>query len=241
VRWADALVSVLIDEDADFGLPPLPPIATFVPNGALDAVAAQTGPVSVFGDSLALQAQGYLDAIAAAQDRELSVAAYGGTALCDWRAAAEETIAAGDAAEIVLAFVGNNVTACMDRAEGAALVARYVEDVEAIVALATEAQIPVTLVGPPDMGTEQTAVTAGLLRNAFSQVLGVNYVDASTALSPGGFAAVLPCLPFETDASGCVDGMIPVRDRDGIHLAPPNDTNYSSGAWRYAAVLLRAG
>ena len=66
------------------------------------------------------------------------------------------------------------------------------------------------------------------------------YLDADQLLSPDGFQARRPCLAFETAALGCHNGLIVVRSPDGTHLSLPvgGDGGYSSGAWRYANLLL---
>ncbi len=239
-RWAETVVSALPPANApDLGLPPLPPLAGAVPAGALDTVTDPgDGGVAVFGDSLTLQASRYLTAIGEHQQRAVTVAAYGGAALCDWFATIEDTIANDAPADIVLAFAGNNLTPCIATDDGDELVAAYVRDVEHVVDLAEAAGATVTLAGPPDMGKPDENSVAVALRVAFAEVEGVNHVDLATALSPNGFTDLLPCLAFETAGYGCTDGNIAVRDADGVHLAGPNDAGYSSGAWRYAAALL---
>lgn len=239
-RWAETVVSSLPPANAaDLGLPPLPPLATAVPP---DAFATLTDPgdggVAVFGDSLTLQASPYLTAIGENQQHAVSVAAYGGAALCDWFPTLEATIANDAPVDIVLAFAGNNLTPCIATDDGDELIAAYVRDVEHVVDLAEAAGIAVTLAGPPDMGKPDENSVAVALRLAFAEVEGVTYVDLVTALSPNGFTDVLPCLTFETAEYGCVNGLIPVRDADGVHLSGPNEAGYSSGAWRYAAALL---
>lgn len=228
------------------GLPPLPPFPTYVPDAALAEVALPApGGVAVFGDSLALQAWPYLQAIADHQGRPLYGAAYGGAALCDWLPTMRDVLLEERPAEVVLAFAGNNLTPCVampdgERAWGADLAARYVRDATRAIELARATGARVDLVGPPDMGVEPQATHARLLREAFERLaraLDVDYADAASRLSSDGYDTTQPCLDFEGDL-GCTDGRITVRAGDGVHLSSPDAAGYSAGAWRYAALLL---
>jgi hypothetical protein len=234
--------------------PALPPTPELVPDGAFDALpqpASLAGSVVVFGDSLTLQSWQYLDAIARARGQHLDGGAYGGTALCDYATVIGRQLRENRPDRIVLAFAGNNLTPCIAAPDGSrlfgdALVERYVQDADTVIALARDAGVAITLVGPPDMRSAQWDFHADRLRTRMSrlaQARGVQYVDAAAALSPRGFEPDLPCLAFETEALGCRDGVIPARSDDGVHLAGPHDgdAGYSSGAWRYAGVLMSAG
>lgn len=233
----------------DLGLPPLPPTPTFVPDGALDVASSSGGSVAVFGDSLTLQAWAYVDAIASAEGRPLSGGAYGGLALCDWLPVISDALNSSEPPrDIVLAFAGNNITPCLaahdgGRLWGDELVTAYVRDARAVIEAARGAGTRVTIVGPPAMGVEPQATHAHLLRIAFERLAGesgARFVDAGAALSPAGYTTTLPCLPFETEALGCTGGRIRVREADDVHLAAPDAAGYSSGAWRWATLLLAA-
>ena len=73
----------------------------------------------------------------------------------------------------------------------------------------------------------------------------VRFVDAGQAvLDRGRFTATLPCLPSEGAGDGCVDGRIPVRALDGLHLCPMRTSLgdnrcpvYSSGAARFGLAM----
>lgn len=80
--------------------------------------------------------------------------------------------------------------------------------------------------------------------------LDVGLIDGFAALaSPTGtWTRVLPCLPFEQGHPACVGGVSVVRAADRMHLCPDVYTSvngqiapcttWSSGAWRYAAVMM---
>ena len=71
------------------------------------------------------------------------------------------------------------------------------------------------------------------------------FVDAGQAVLDGGrFTATLPCLPSEGAGDECVDGRIPVRALDGLHLCPVRTSQendrcpvYSSGAARFGLAM----
>lgn len=64
-----------------------------------------SGGVVVYGDSIIEEARPYLDA---------DVRAFGGTALCDWSDAIVQMANDYHPRLIVLSFIGNNVTPCME-------------------------------------------------------------------------------------------------------------------------------
>lgn len=236
-----------------YAMPPLPPIGRVVPPGALatvDPVAGAEGAVVATGDSLTLQAWGYLDAIVEHAGGTLTGGAYGGVALCDWLPTLPELLDDARPTLVVLAFAGNNLTPCTNDANGdrvwdEELVARYERDVEAAIELVRAHGAQVVLVAPPRMDEPQWDRHAVLLGEMYRVIAArepdVGLADTAAVLTPEGFTVRSPCLGFETAALGCDDaGTIVVRDADGTHLAAPGDSGYSPGAWRYAAAALAA-
>jgi len=150
----------------------------------------------------------------------------------------------------VLAFTGNNLTPCTHSVdgsplEGAALVDRYGVDVEAEANVGLAAGATVFIVEPPAMLSDDALRQqfAARYQEVAGHLMGSWLVDGGALLTPNGFRFTAPCLPQETAAMGCVDGLIPIRAADGGHLAPPvpvrgTGTTYSSGAWRYAAAMI---
>jgi len=237
------------------GMPPLPAMGKMVPAGAVTR-AAVTAPasarrgVAVFGDSLTLQAWAYLQRIATDRGQPFDGGAYGGTALCDWLGGIHKALARDHPAALVLAFAGNNLTPCTrapsgKRRFGADLVTRYRADAQRAIADAARAHTKVFLVGPAAMRNpvwnDDAARLRTMLRTLAAHHAGVEYLDAHALLSPDGFRAARPCLPFETAALGCHDRSIVVRAHDGVHLSGPVGGNggYSAGGWRFATLLLR--
>jgi hypothetical protein len=184
------------------------------------------GPVLMYGDSLLEEASPYVRTTD-------QVRAFGGTALCDW----VDNIARASVLEqpsvMVVEFVGNNLTPCMEgyrtpeqvRAKYEADAARLKQRVDA----------PILWVGPPEFRHGPPA-TKGLFE---TEPL---FVDAGAAvLSSGGYANTLPCLADEGRGRGCDDtGRIRVRSPDGTHFCPngkgPCDV-YSSGGRRFANAI----
>lgn len=235
-------------------VPPLPPIAGFVPPGAEAPPTAHAAPgarrgVAVFGDSLVLQALSYVQHIAKDRDQPFDGGAYGGTALCDWLPSVRRVMRTERPASLVIAFAGNNLTPCTRapggrRQYGAALARRYELDAQQAISAARAVGARVFLVGPPAMRDRVWDADAALLRSAMAGLAkrhaGVVYLDANELLSPNGFRAARPCQPFETAALGCHRGSIVIRAADGVHLETPlgGDRAYSAGAWEYAVLLM---
>jgi len=218
--------------------------------------------VALYGDSLAWEARHVFEqAFADHPDVQVVTRTFGGTAICDWldeMAADAETLAPG---LVVIEFVGNNYTPCMQDLAGepligAALTDRYAADAEAAIAMFTPADTQVVLAGAPI--SQPATASLDLHRAPLNAVYedmgqrldGVHYVDAgSTLLDDGEWTATLPCLPLEP----CVDGTAEsgavnvVRAPDGLHFCPagadaPRGVTgdcpvWSSGAFRYGAAL----
>jgi hypothetical protein len=204
----------------------------------------------MFGDSLVLQTWSYVRRIAADRDQPFDGGAYGGTALCDWLPAIMSSLRDHKPAYLVLAFAGNNLTRCSRgvrgrRLVGARLAALYLGDAQRAIAAARRVGTEVFLVGPPAMRDRAWDRDASDMRTAMQGLAvrdrGVAYLDASTVLSPHGYRFRQSCLSFETNALGCHNGSVVIRAPDGVHLSAPVDgeSGYSSGAWRYATLLMR--
>jgi hypothetical protein len=236
-------------------LPALPPLGRLVPPGARTRSGKTSAPgarkgVAVFGDSLAVQTWGYVQRIATDRGQPFHGGAYGGTALCDWLPAITRALHRDRPAYLVIAFAGNNLTPCTlaphhRRQVGAPLVARYRRDAQRAIKAARATKTKVFLVGPPAMRNRVWNADAAGLRAAMHALAvidpGVVYLDARAVLSPNGYRPRRPCLRFETKKLGCRNGAVVIRATDGVHLAQPigGDGGYSSGAWRYANLLLR--
>jgi hypothetical protein len=175
---------------------------------------------------------------------------YGGTAPCDW---ALDEVAAGKGDLVVMSFTGNSVTPCMSDGAGGylqdeALVAKYAEDLEALVDGFRDVGAEVLLVGQPERGPNAAGVEdvrpLNELYESLAEQDGVSFVDAGAAVETedGGFARDLPCLPDEQECGP--SGRNAVRSSDGVHLCPQLHQGacpvYASGAFRFADAIADA-
>ena len=179
------------------------------------------GPVLVYGDSLIEQASPYLRSTDQVQ-------AFGGTALCDWVDSMAKASAIEQPSVMVVEFVGNDLTPCMQgyhtpeqvRAKYEADMARLKQRVDA----------PIIWVGGPAF-RDRAPATLGL----YSSEPG--FVDAGEAvLADGAYTDTLPCLADEGSIQGCVNGRIRVRASDGTHFAT-SGSGYSAGGRRFADAI----
>jgi hypothetical protein len=157
------------------------------------------------------------------------VRALGGTALCDWADNMAQAAAVEGPSVMVVEFVGNNLTPCMDGYDAPAQVkAKYEADATA---LKQRVDAPILWVGPP-LFRDGPSPTNGLFD---SEGL---FVDAGEALlHDGAYTGTLPCLPDEGPDRGCTaDDRISVRAPDGAHFGTTG-SSYLSGARRFADAI----
>jgi hypothetical protein len=212
--------------------------------------------VSVWGDSLMVQAGPALEAEGRARGIDVQVHAYFGLAPCDVTTGVLADVRSGIDA-IVFDFSGNNLTPCMTRdgarLQGDAYYDTYRRDVGRLVSAARAQAVPVVVVGPPVFPDAQNRPDRVRLRSVLHGVadaLGARYVDSAPALGLRTFTRTLPCLPDETAALGCAHGRITVRSGNGIHFDQPHrvpcaneeptSCTYSAGSHRFADVVLDA-
>jgi hypothetical protein len=193
-------------------------------NSAASFVSAppkRPGPVLMYGDSLLEEASPYVRSTD-------QVRAFGGTALCDWVDNIAKASVLEQPSVMVIEFVGNNVTPCMNGYTTPAQIrAKYEAD---MAALKQRVDAPILWVGPPRF--RDRAPAAEDLYDSERR-----FVDAGQAvLADGAYTETLPCLPDEGAASGCVDGRIRVRAPDGAHFAT-STSGYSSGGRRFADAI----
>jgi hypothetical protein len=188
---------------------------------ATSTSARARGPVLIYGDSLIEQASPYLRSTD-------QIRAFGGTALCDWvdnmaRAASVEQPSA-----LVVEFVGNNVTPCMQSYQTPEEVrAKYEADMARLKQLV---DAPILWVGPPPF-RDREPPAFGLYSSE------PQFVDAGEAvLADGAYTDTLPCLADEGWMQGCVNGRIRVRASDGAHFAT-SGSGYSAGGRRFADAI----
>ena len=217
--------------------------------------------VHVYGDSLVVQSEPYLDSVAGSLGLTVQSQAFGGIAPCDALEWLADDLRGASPDVVVFAFSGNSLTDCMRLPDGAFatgtdLVAAYREDIELAITIATNGGAPFILASPPASqqypeAWERIDVLYRELAAAHAPY--AQYVDAGSDIAPSGqFEPVQRCLPFELqialtkDACGSGDGTISVRSGDGVHFCGDGATKagvcstYSSGAARYAISLVTA-
>jgi hypothetical protein len=202
-------------------------------------------PIAIFGDSLTFGATSYLEAEADDAGHAVAITGVPGAALCDLRPQIEQMLHDAPPASLVLVFAGNFATECAGGRTGLALADLYEADARAIVEMAEAQGVPVVLAGPPAIDTPPWSQHGELLNERFRAIANdhddVDALDLTEPLSPEGFTLTLPCLESETEAQGCIDDEIPVRDTDGVHFDEAGPDGYSSGSYRFARAVFEAG
>jgi hypothetical protein len=188
---------------------------------AQSAPSKSRGPVLVYGDSLIEQASPYLRTTD-------QVRAFGGTALCDWVDKMARAANAEQPSVMVVEFVGNDLTPCMQNYQTPDEVrAKYEAD---MARLKRRVDAPILWVGAPAFRNSAPA-TLGLYSSE------PKFVDAGEAvLADGAYTDTLPCLADEGAIQGCVNGRIRVRASDGKHFAT-SGSGYSAGGRRFADAI----
>jgi hypothetical protein len=179
------------------------------------------GPVLVYGDSLIEQASPYLRSTD-------QVRAFGGTALCDWVDKMARAATVEQPSVMVVEFVGNDLTPCMQGYQTPDQVrAKYEAD---MARLKQRVDAPILWVGAPAF-RDQAPATLGLYSSE------PKFVDAGEAvLADGAYTDTLPCLADEGSIQGCINGRIRVRATDGKHFAT-SGSGYSAGGRRFADAI----
>ncbi len=179
------------------------------------------GPVLVYGDSLIEQATPYLQS----SDQ---IRAFGGTALCDWVDKMARAATVEQPSMMVVEFVGNDLTPCMQGYQTPDQVrAKYEADMARLKQLVNA---PILWVGPPAF-RDRAPAALGLYSSE------QRFVDAGDAvLADGAYTDTLPCLADEGQIQGCVNGRIRVRASDGAHFAT-SGSGYSAGGRRFADAI----
>jgi hypothetical protein len=220
------------------------------------ALALPTARVAVYGDSLVGQSTPYLKSVAGALGLQVTVRAFSGTAPCDFLPDLHKDLAARRADVVVWAFSGNSIGTCMLDSQrrpitGPAIVAKYRVDTQTAASSAEAAGVRFVLVSPPAArSVGDWSAFDSMYRGLAAGDPGIKYVDGGVDIAPGGhFVSTAACLPFErqlTAARGACSSAneIAVRASDGVHFCAVTKhvtcTAYSSGALRYALVILGA-
>jgi hypothetical protein len=208
--------------------------------------------VALYGDSLVAEAAEDFTSRVCTPGVEVQTFGQPGAALCDFIGFIAGQIAIARPTVAVLAFSGNNITPCMQDANGkplvgAALLAKYGADAETVTALFAPGPTKVMWVTPPG---PVGASTEPALAAVYQQVVAAHATSAS--LIDGGkylrdptgtYRLDLPCSPDEATLSSCEQGQITIRlPLDGFHFCPVFVQSgpcpvYDAGAVRYGRAL----
>jgi hypothetical protein len=207
----------------------------------------------LYGDSLAEQASPYfVKAVEQSPEVTARVAAWDGTAPCDWLPTMAEAARSRTVAVAVIDFSGNSITPCMRGAPylSARYYRRYLDDVTRAATAFVRAGTKVVLVGAPQ--SHKQYVHGGARWDRLNRILagiaaahpGVSYDDAGRAVMVDGhFTWAMACRSDEPCEDQPVHGENLVRAPDGFHFCPTGQTavhgyvppcaTYMSGAFRY--------
>ncbi len=176
----------------------------------------------VFGDSLIEQAIPYLRSTD-------QIRAFGGTALCDWVDKMARAATVEQPSVMVVEFVGNDVTPCMQGLPDARAGPSEVRGRHGSSEAARGRADPVGRRRRPS--ATSAPATLGLYSSE------PKFVDAGDAvLADGVYTDTLPCLADEGSIQGCINGRIRVRATDGKHFAT-SGSGYSAGGRRFADAI----
>ncbi len=252
IGWAAGANGSAPREDAASSAIPVGSTST----ASIDA-ADDRPTVTLFADSLGFEsAQVVADLLG--DSVRFDSSSLPGVAMCDLIGALERAPEkAPDVA--VLQFSGNNLTPCMQDADGnelsdAAVVDKYAADVDTVISILRSRGSRVVLAAAPrtaftDRAEEVNTIYSWTAIKWHARGEPVSYVDtAALLLTPERtFTPRLPCLPNEHAEQGCApDGTIAVRSVDGTHFCPLDTGGktvcpvWSSGAHRFGLALANA-
>ena len=239
--------------------PARPPTKITVP-----AIAPATPlPVSLYGDSLAFQAQdSFKQALTQAGSVSVQTFTFGGTAICDWFTQMQTDAETRRPEAVVVEFSGNTFTPCMrdgvgQPLAGASKLEKYRADAQEVINIFSAVGAQIYFVGAPISRAAAEAHSAdwNQLNSLYATLSGqrpdVTYIDAGDAVEDhGAYTDTLPCLADEP-CTGGVDALgrrvNVVRAPDGVHFCPnasgavlgvtADCPVWSSGAFRYGRAM----
>jgi hypothetical protein len=219
---ARLVASILLAVVAGLGVP-------LVRAGATPAVAPPGNrTVVVYGDSIVHAATPFVRLALARYGVNLIDASVGGTAPCDALQFVGSDMARYDPAAVVIAYVGNAYSPCINGTTGEEIYARHYLDTQRLIHAVGHRSV-ILDTPPGDIG--QGHYTAyDVLVHTEASTFGAHLVDTAAALidpATERFEKSMPC----TIMTIC--RRIDVRGADGYHLTV-------AGAYLYAQVLSRA-
>jgi hypothetical protein len=214
-----------------------------------DPTLSKATSVVFVGDSLAVETAPFLAPLL--EGRTMVPMVKGGSAPCDWLGV---DLQISTESVVVVSFIGNSLTPCMQDGAGAnlggqAFFDKYRADTVALIKQVRSAGAEaVVLVGEPIESDAWPAEIVARLNAMYADLAsdaGVVFVDAGAAVenTDGTFATELPCLTNEVECGA--SGTNVVRTNDGVHLCPGELSleqcpGYASGAFRFAKAIADA-
>jgi hypothetical protein len=197
--------------------------------GATPAGAPPPGrTVVVYGDSIVHAAAPFVRLALARYGVTVIDASVGGTAPCDALQFVGTDMARYDPAAVVIAYVGNAFTPCINGTIGENIYARHYLDTQRLVEAVGHRSV--ILDTPPGAIGQGHYTAYDVLVHTEASTFGVHLVDTAAALidpSTQRFGKSMPCMVVT------ICRRIDVRGDDGYHLT-------AAGAYLYAQVLSRA-
>jgi hypothetical protein len=200
--------------------------ASHQPPSAVPAPMQRT--VVVYGDSIVHAAAPFVHLALAREGVNVIDASVGGTSPCDALQFVKSDMARYSPAAVVIAYVGNTFSPCINGTTGAAIFTRHYADTQRLVDAI--GQRPILLDTPPGNIGQGLHTTYDVLVDLEAAVFGARVVDTGAALidpATKRFEKSMPCF-IQT-----ICKRIDVRGSDGYHLT-------LAGAYRYSQVLTRA-
>jgi hypothetical protein len=213
-------------------------LALLAPTAPARSPKRQTVDALVYGDSISWQAMSVMRTYATIGDHAVP-----GYAPCNYLAGLKQDRQAYAPKSVLIEFFGNT-PACMD---GRDFNQAYVADITKIASFwkhrrvpVKQRRVPVIMVLAPRPNWTYVPDARGVapsLTVAANLDLAVRDAGATVENPDGSFTFNLPCLPNETEAMRCTNGLIQVRSEDGVHLGGCF-CPYSSGAYRFGRAEL---
>lgn len=229
--------------------------AVFVTGLAACNITPPASPpvVILYGDSLSVEAgQTFTNHIARNGVASAITRVGVGTAICDWFDEMENDLQTIRPFAVVLEFVGNAAPSCVANS-GMSPIDKYQADAQHAIDIFRPQAVHVYLVAPPLRVTDGgTPENPDPFRDMYFNLVvqnGIHWSDAGHAVfnyQAGLYQFHLPCSGQEHVEGHCQNGLVQVRDPDGLHFCPsgrrelPCDVNfgeYVGGAVRFGNAM----
>jgi hypothetical protein len=211
--------------------------------------------IALYGDSLVSESGQDFVSLATLSGASVQVHSFPGVSTCDYFTSMAAVSQGWHPTVAILAFTGDTFTACMDGVQmgTSQYFTKLRDDTKTAILIFRSVGAKVMLVSlPADASavlTQNASAINQIYRSLAKAYPGVTLDDAGQAvMAKGRFTWTLPCLPGEPCTGP--DRTNIVRAPDGAHFCPSGKASpvngfeqcdvYSSGAFRFAAAMLKA-